>query len=215
MAEAHGGMIHSLETVAGGSALEAFGGLGTAVLAILGLANVLPQFLAAVAVIALGVALFSEGGALAARFRRVLSEAGGGRYDAAELGGGITSELLAGGAGVILGILALLGIVPAVLTSAAVVVFGASLVFGSGATATVNTFASHSEGVSHSVAREAVRAAAGAQVLIGVGAIVLGVIGLVGIHPMTLALVALLGLGASVLLSGSAIASRMLSALEV
>lgn len=217
MAEAHHGtMIHSLETVAGGSAVEAFGGLGTAVLAILGLAGVFPMYLAAIATIALGVSLFSEGGAVATRYRRVLDEAGGGRFEAAELGGGITAELLTGAAGSVLGVLALLGTVPAVLISSAVVVFGAGLLFGSGATARLDAFAATagSEGRTGQVAREAMRAAAGAQVLIGIASVVLGVLGLVGIAPMVLGLVALLGLGASVLLSGSAIAGRVMNALE-
>ena len=80
MAEAtHGEMIRSFETLAGGSAVEAAGGLGAAILGILGLAGVFPGYLEAVATIALGVALFAEGGAVAARYRRVLAEVGGGR----------------------------------------------------------------------------------------------------------------------------------------
>jgi hypothetical protein len=217
MAEAtHGEMIRSFETLAGGSAVEAAGGLGAAILGILGLAGVFPGYLEAVATIALGVALFAEGGAVAARYRRVLTQAGGGRFEASELGGGITAELLAGGAGAVLGVLALLGVVPPILIASAVIVFGAGLVFGSGATARLNAFAAAAGSDEHTahVAREAVRAAGGAQVLIGIASVVLGVLALVGIAPMTLALVALLALGASVMLSGSAITGRMLSALE-
>jgi len=218
MAEAtHAEMIHTWETVAGGSAVEAAGGLGVGILAILGLAGVFPVYLEAVATIALGVALFAEGGAAAARFRHLLAEARGSRIDVAELGGGITAELLAGGAGVILGLLALLGVVPQILIASAVVVFGAGLLFGSGSMGRLNAFAAamaSDEQTAH-MAREAVRAAAGAQVMVGIAGIVLGVLSLVGIAPMILALVALLSLGASVLLSGSAITGRMLSATAV
>ena len=211
----HDELARSFETVAGGSAVEAAGGLAVAILAILGLAGVFPVYLEAIATIALGVALFSEGGAVAARYRRVLAEVAGSRFDVAELGGGITAELLAGGAGAVLGILALLGVLPHVLIASAVIVFGAGLMFGSGAMARVNAFATTAASDEHTarVAREAVRAAAGAQVLIGISSVVLGVLSLVGIAPMIMGLVALLALGASVLLSGSAITGRMLSAL--
>ena len=84
------------------------------VLAILGLAGVVPMYMAFIATIVLGVALLFEGWALASRYSKLLSEMGGGLLTATELGGGITAEFLAGAAGVALGILALLGVVPMV-----------------------------------------------------------------------------------------------------
>jgi hypothetical protein len=216
MAEAtHGELARPFGAVAGGSAVEAAGGLAVAILAILGLAGVFPGDLVAVATIGLGIALFSEGGAVAARYRRVLAHARSGHFDMADLGGGITAELLAGGAGTILGVLALLGVVSHVLIASAVIVFGAGLLFGSGAMARLNAFAATTvwDEQTAGVAREAVRAAAGAQVLIAISSIVLGVLSLVGMAPMILTLVALLALGTSVLLSGSAITGRMLHSL--
>jgi hypothetical protein len=68
--------------------------------------------------------------------------------------------------------------------------------------------------VARRVAGEMVSAANGAQALIGLAAIVLGIIGLVGLYPLTLSLVAFLCLGASVLLSGAAVSTKMLSALH-
>ncbi len=56
----------------------------------------------------------------------------------------------------------------------------------------------------HLMAREAVLAAAGAQALVGLASVALGIIALVGISPMTLTLVALLALGSSILMSGTA-----------
>jgi hypothetical protein len=65
--------------------------------------------------------------------------------------------------------------------------------------------------IARHVAREAVFAAAGAQGLIGLSGVILGILALVGFSPLILTLVALLSLGSSVLLGGAAISSKMLS----
>ncbi len=57
-------------------------------------------------------------------------------------------------------------------------------------------------------------AASGTQMLIGIATIVLGILALIGIDPVTLSLVGLLATGASILFSGSAVSSRMLSVLR-
>ena len=51
-------------------------------------------------------------------------------------------------------------------------------------------------------------ASAGAEVLVGGGAVVLGIIALVGTIPLTLTLVALLAMGASTLMTGTAVAGK-------
>jgi len=191
-----------MEFLAGGSTAEVLGGAAAVVLAILGLAGMLPVYMAAVATIAVGAALFSE--------------AGGGRIEAAEIGGGMTAEITAGLAGVTLGVLALLGAVPMTLIAIAAIVFGGSLLISSGATSRMNEAAvSSGEGneTAKAVAREAVSASAGAQVLIGLGGAVLGILALLNLNPMVLTLVAMLIIGFSILLSGTAIGGRMLSSL--
>ena len=50
------------------------------------------------------------------------------------MGGGFTAEFVGGAAGIVLGILALVGIAPEILCSVAVLVFGGTLLFGSGMT---------------------------------------------------------------------------------
>jgi hypothetical protein len=59
------------------------------------------------------------------------------------------------------------------------------------------------------MARDALYAASGSEALIGAGAIVLGILSLSGIAPLALILVALLAVGASILLAGSSVAGRM------
>ncbi len=191
--------------VTGGSIIEAVAGIAAVVLTILALVGVAPADLAPIATIVIGVALLIEGGAIAARYSTLLSKAGG-EYSTAELGGGMSAELLGGAGGGVLGLLALLGLTPQVLMSVAVIVFGAALLLGSGVTSRVSSLAidTAADQRSHLIAREAVLAAAGAQALVGLAAVALGIIALVGISPMILTLVALLALGASILMSGTA-----------
>jgi hypothetical protein len=58
-------------------------------------------------------------------------------------------------------------------------------------------------------------AAAGAQVLVGLAGLVLGILGLVGIWSMTMILVALLATGASILLRSSFVGGLLLDFLRM
>jgi hypothetical protein len=118
------------------------------------------------------------------------------------VGGGITLEFLAGGAGVVLGILALLTPATLVLSAAALIVFGGTLLLSAGATARASEIQSDSATLSmsaRSLLRETAGVASGAQIMIGIGAIVLGILALVGLHAAILTLVAQLAIGASLL----------------
>jgi hypothetical protein len=208
----------SAEFVAGGSLTEAIAGLGAVVLAIVALAGLFPAYLGPIAAIVLGVALLFEGGSIAARYSRLLGEVVASHRVASELGGGMSAELLGGAGGIVLGILALLGLAPDVLMSVVAIVFGGALLLGSSATWSLNHlivehwYAGHE--TARRVARSMVSAAAGAQVLVGIGAVVLGIVALVGMHPMMLSLIAILAVGASVALSGSAVSGKMFSMLH-
>ncbi|MFT3764815.1 MAG: hypothetical protein QM820_04760 [Minicystis sp.] len=109
-----------------------------------------------------------------------------------------------------LGILGLIGLATAVLIPIAVIVFGAVLLLGSGTTANLGTLGAPVRYQRLAdAARQASVATAGVQALAGAGAVVLGILALVGYSPMTLALVGLLVLGSAVLLSGAAVTGRM------
>jgi hypothetical protein len=203
--------------IVGGSIIEAVGGFGALALAILGLAGVFPLEFAAIAAICIGAALIIEGGAIGARFSRLLTVTGGGRLGAVELGGGMTAEFLGGAAGTILGLLALLGVAAGILVPVSAIVLGGTLLLGSGATIRLNLMETTSQRQPEHVqeaSREAVSVAAAIQVLTGIGAIGLGILALVGINPLVLSLVALLSVGASLVLCGTAISSRTLSLLS-
>ncbi len=205
----------AMEYVAGGSLAEGVAGTGAIALSIIGLAGFMESWMISIATILVGVALLLEGSAIAARFTSLVSDTGGGRLGYLEMGGGMTAEFTGGIAGIVLGILSLLGIHPMILVPIAAIVFGGTLLLGSGATTRLNDLhiekACDKQEARH-VARAAMRSATGVQVLIGLGSLTLGILAVVGMAPMTLGLVAMLGVGFSDLLSGSAISGRMLSA---
>jgi len=207
----------TVEVVAGGSLAEGVAGSGAVVLSIVGLAGVMAPFMVAIATILAGLALVLEGGALGVRFPSLARETAHGRLGVMELGGGMSAEVLGGIGGIVLGILALLGVHPMTLVPIAAIAFGGTLLLGAGATARLNDLQIEracDEKETRHVARAAVRSAEGMQVLAGVGSGVLGILALTGYDPMILGLVAMLSVGISDLMSGTAISGRMLSALH-
>ena len=167
-----------------------------------------------IATIAIGVALVFEGGSIAAEYSRIISKTAENSTQTVEVGGGMTAEMLAGIAGIVLGILALLGLDSPTLSAAAVIVFGAALSLSSGMISRLNELkieVSGAQRTAQKVAHEAVSAAAGTQVLVGLAAGVLGILALVGIAPTVLVLVGLLTVGTSLLLSGGAVSGRLIS----
>ena len=206
--------LEPLRLATTGTTAEALGGVAAIVLAILGLAGLVPIYLAAIAAIAVGVSFMFEGGVISARLVDLLEEVGGGQLDADELGSGLTAEFVGGSTGIILGILALLDLAPEVLVPAAIIVFGATLLLSGGGARRIGSIATRRDVsyevrmIANQVARKARAEAAGAQVLIGLGAAVLGILALVGFNPAVLSLVAFLALGAAILMSGTALTSR-------
>lgn len=197
----------TMTTMVRGSMAEGVAGVGAIVITILGLSKVFPEILLAVATIAIGSALMFEGGALAARFSSLMHGAAESE-DIGRLGIGVTSEMLAGVIGMVAGVLALLGIYPLVLIPAAVIVFGGTLLVASSVSSRLNTLwleATEERQMIRDVASSAISAGAGVQVLIGIGAITLGILSLTGINPMILSLVAL---GFADLLSGTTLIGR-------
>jgi len=204
----------SAEVVGGGSLAEGLCGIAAVVLAIIGLSGALPFDLGGVTAIVVGAGLLLEGAAIGTRFSRLLDETAGQRFSLSELGGGMTAEFLAGAAGIVLGILALIGIHGGTLLAVSAIVFGAALLLGAGASATLNGFVVEHHYRDREMVRRAasglVSAATGAQVLIGLGAVILGIIALTTVYTLTLSLVAFLIVGAALAICGMALGTRML-----
>lgn len=159
--------------------------------------------------IAIGAGLIAAGGTIAGRYESLLfrPEPTAVRR---EIAGGMGMEAVAGAAAVVLGILALLGRDPITLLAASAITVGAGLLMAGGSMARLESrmrweVARHSERRMEDV----VYASSGSELIVGVGAIILGILALTGIDPLTLSLVAVLSIGASLLMSGSSSASRL------
>jgi hypothetical protein len=198
---------------------EALLGAAAAVVALLALAGVLPNVLAAVGTVVLGVAMLFEGAATAARYQRLAEVVPVREQEQAQVGGGLTVEVVGGAAGAALGLLALAGVEPQVLLPIASMVFGAAYVMSGGMHPALETWVERGEAVgpAHSIERRrdlithrAVSAGAAARALAGVASAMLGILALAEVGPArTLSLVALLALGLAAALSASAFRARM------
>lgn len=190
------GRESTVKALGGGSMAEAVAGLGAGVLAIIGLVGTAPERLGAIAAIVIGAGLLARGAAVAAR----TSSLANGNAERNEVASGLSVEVMAGIAGIALGILAFLSIERAVLIPIALMAFGAALMLGAAVTRQVDNAAG---GLSdHSSA--AIDADLGAEVLTGLGAGVLGILAIVGGGQDTaLYLVGLLAVGAAMLLEAA------------
>jgi hypothetical protein len=202
----------SAKRIARGFSADAAASAAAVVLVILGLANVAPVYMLPVATILLGAALLVKGAAVASRFQELAYETGDGREAETQLAGGMSAELLAGGAGIVLGILALIHIAPVTLTAVAVIAFGAALLLGGGETFRLSHLhwprQQWDEGALHT-ARLTAESAGGGESLVGIAAVVLGILALTGINPGVLVFVGLLCLGGAELVSGFASSTFM------
>ena len=201
------------ELILGGALAETITGAGIIVVSIIGLAGFMPTIMISIATIGLGMSFLFEGGAISSRLSYLLSQVTEGRLDIAELGGGLTVEFIAGFGGIALGILSLVGVRSIILLPIAAIAFGGALVMGSGVKARINhlTIDQEENVLAREIARQAVIAANGVEILVGMGAIALGILGILNIHPIELSIIAILSVGGMILITGTAIGARMLS----
>lgn len=203
----------SADAAAFGGLLDAAGGIATAALAIIALAGIAPQALMGVATIVFGAALLVQGGALLSEYSGITFPSGTLAATAATdslSGGGVGVMFMVGAAGIVLGILALLGIVPLVLCGAALIAFGAALLLGSSSLRNLYQLQSavrRASGVllptgGEVLANEMAAGSAGAQLLAGIAAIVLGILSVSGVYSLPLTLIGLLVIGATNILAG-------------
>ncbi|CAN2533187.1 hypothetical+protein [Methylocapsa aurea] len=212
-----------------GGLVDAVGGIATIVLAVCGLAGVNPPLMAGIATIVFGVALLIQGGAMLSEYAQIIFPAGAKTANFEHFGGGsLSAVFLVGAAGIVLGVLSLLGINSGVLTPIATIAFGTALVLSSNAVWHLYTLrhaqakseatqSTQSQNVAQNIggeflASEMASGSAGIQALAGLAAIVLGVLAVAGnSNDLVLNLVALLALGATVVLTGSTLSATVLS----
>ena len=190
------------------------GGIATIVLAIIGLSGVKPDVLVSIATIVFGAALLIQGGAMLSEFAQteVTPDA-----NAASGGGGLSALFLVGVGGIVLGVLALLGIHATMLTggrrdrlrqrvgdqqlrglAAPDLALGGRC--GSRPAPPWCRF----------IASEVAAGSAGVQAMAGLAVIVLGILAVCGVFTGPLTLIALLVAGAAILLTGSTLSGTMM-----
>ncbi len=209
----------SRESAAYGGFVDAIGGIATIVLAVVGLAGVRPEMMVAVATIVFGVALLVEGGAMLSEYAHIVFPSGAGSVPMENFGGsGLSAHFLVGAGGIVLGVLALLGIEPVALTSVALIAFGAAMVLSSNTVRQLHQLKRtmrSAEGQSVSgtaiLANEMASESSGALSLAGLAAIVLGILAVAGMNPTALTLAALIALGATLILTGSSLTATVVS----
>ena len=189
--------------------------LGAVILSIIAIVGLFQNQLAAISVIGIGAMLMIQGAAVALYLSELLYEAEATQHADTMAGGqGIATEFLAGTAGIILGVLALIGIAPATLMSVAVITFGAAMLLTSTEISWRNALVAGQSEALRRVLRQTGSAAAGAQVLVSLASIILGILGLVGMAQTIMILVALLATGALVLLRSSVVGGLMVEFLR-
>jgi hypothetical protein len=193
-----------------GALIVAGGAVAAIVLTVIGLANIAITGMLAVATIVIGVTFILQGMEIMAEYSAA-AEGNAPAAAAMPVGGGVTMELLVGGAGIVLGILALVAVNAMFLVPAAVILYGGALMligFTRSQAPLTSARLETAEGAVREMARQSNLVAAGAQVIVGISAIILGILAYVlPAFGHTMALVGLLAVGAALLLSSAAEAS--------
>src|SRR5262245_30554193 len=96
-----------------GGLVDAIGGIATIILAIVAISGVGSSMLAAIATIVFGAALLIQGGTMLTEFTKLMAPpSAAGSMEEVVGGGGVSALFLVGAAGIVLGILSLIGIAP-------------------------------------------------------------------------------------------------------
>jgi len=191
-----------------GGLADAVGGVATIILAIVALTGVHPETTLSIAVIVFAATLLIQGGTVLSEYEAIIGTA---IASSEQIGvGGLSTLFLAGAAGIVLGILALLGVAGQTLTAISVIAFGSALLLSSNSLRHLSLLqASSSRSAApytgaELLSGEMASGSAGIQMLAGLAVIVLGVVALV-VNQNNLTMAALIVLGATVILTGSAL----------
>ena len=201
------------EASAYGGFVDALGGIATIVLAVIALSGTKADIRLPIATIVFGAALLIQGGAMLSEFAQTDATADA---SGAVSGGGLSGLFLVGVAGIVLGVLALLGVYPLVLTSAATIAFGGALVVSASAVSQLLTMRSVAArfpargSMLRFVASDVAAGSSGIQGMAGLAAIVLGILAVSGRASLALTLVALLVAGAALVMTGSTLSGTMI-----
>jgi hypothetical protein len=183
---------------------EGAAGIAVIVLSIIALAGVSVEGLASIAAIVIGVGLMVQAFNSAAEHSKMMTANGATGAHATELGGDVMVDCMCGLTGLVLGILALVGIGAAHLLPPALIVFGGALLVGGAASMRATTLpTSGSGGEALAVGYRGSPTAGAMEILIGLAAIVLGILSLLITGTWVLVLVGFIAVGAALLLASA------------
>jgi len=201
----------SVKAVIGDFLGEGLAGMTAVILTIVGLSGFSPEVMLSIATVAVGIAFLLEAGAVSMRFPPFLAERGK-KFFAEGPGTGAAAEFVGGLAGILLGVLSLIGLSRMVLVSVGVIVYGFTLVMSSGSLLRFSLLLRDemSDNDHRNVLREAVSTAANFEFLFGLSVVLLGIIALSGsLFAETLNFAALLILGVSGFLTATSVTAKM------
>jgi hypothetical protein len=179
---------------------EGAAGIAVIVLAIIALAGTAAAALISIAAIVIGVGLMVQAFNSAAEHSKVFTANGGTSAQATEFGGDVMVDCMCGLTGIVLGILALVGISAAHLLPPALIVFGGALLVGGAVSMRPRTMLVPGAGTeATSVTYHSSGSASGMEILIGLAAIVLGILSMLTGAWVLLA-VGFIAVGAALLL---------------
>jgi hypothetical protein len=183
---------------------EGAAGIAVIVLAIIALAGVSAEALTSIAAIVIGVGLMVQAFNSAEEHSKIMTANAAAGVHRAEFGGDVMVDCMCGLTGIVLGILALVGTGAAHLLPPALIVFGGALLVGGAVSMrprALPTSAAGSEAMA--VTYQGSAAASGMEILIGLAAIVLGILSLLMTGTWVLVLVGFLAVGAALLLASA------------
>jgi hypothetical protein len=193
------GLANDVEPV--GLLTEGAAGIAAIVLAIIALGGVSVAGLTSIAAIVIGVGLMVQAFNSAAEHSKMTTANATMAGQAVEFGGDVMVDCMCGLTGIVLGILALVGTNAAHLLPPALIVFGAAMLVGGAVSARPRTVAVSGPGAEAStITHQGSAEASGMEILLGLAAIVLGILSLLTTGTWILVLVGFIAIGAGMLL---------------
>jgi hypothetical protein len=203
------GRISEAEPI--GLLTEGAAGIAVIVLTVVALAGISTEPLGSIAAIVIGVGLMFQAFNSALEAARVVSPNMALIQQGSGLDGEVMVDCLCGLTGIVLGVLALVGINAAHLLPAALIVFGGSLLLSGAIRLQPKIFPLDASGTeTRFVSSQGPMAAGGVEVLVGLAAIVLGILSLMLAAYSILVLVGFLAVGATLLLVSASFSGAVL-----
>jgi hypothetical protein len=200
-----------VKTLATGMLLGGFFGFLASLLAALGLMGTNPALMLIMAILALGLAAMESAATVSGRMHCLRSYLRDSRVDLWKLGSRTANVRIGAAFGILLALLAGLGVSPAVLAPVAIIILGVALTVITGVLSRVNTlWMEVTSPLFVRLTAYMVTATAFIQNVACLAAVVLSIMDLSGVKMAMLNLIAVLALGIAKFIIGAALTTRMI-----